>query len=561
MTGGVYAFGRFRLDADERVLFRDQERISITPKAVDLLLTLLEHRGAMVPRQELFLRVWSDAVVEEGTLSSHVSILRKILGGQFIETIPKRGYRFVGIVEETGGRRSLLVVLPFENLTDKRADSFADGLTEELIAQLGRLNPQRLGVIARTSSMTYKSTDKTVAQIGRELNVSYLLEGSVRRADNRIRITAQLIQVSDQTHVWADTYESDLEDILSVQSRVSREVANQIEIRLLPHEQVRMDSAKPVVAAAYDAYLTGRYLWNRRGEKDLRMSISSFEKAIHSDPDYAPPYAGLADACLSLMDSGYLSHSETMAISRPLLERALQLDEGLAEAHVSLGHTALHEFDWPTAQRELLRGIELNPSASTARHYYANYLAAMVRMDEATAQAEEAVRLDPVSAAVHSNLSSMMWFAGDNARSIAQARRALELNPGYSRCYEDLGRAYEQSGQFDSAIEAFRKGMEIEQHSDGTLSSLAHTYAIAGRRSEAMKILRRLHRTAKTRFVGAHSLAVIFVALGEIDDAFTWFDKAFDEHSSALPFLRVNPRLAPLRSDLRFAKLLRRIFG
>src|SRR5437016_1567618 len=263
VAGRLYEFGRFRLDAGGRLLFRGDERILLTPKAVDILVALLESRGAPVGREELLSRVWSDAVVEEGTLSSHISLLRKALGRKFIETIPKRGYRFVGAVEEAVGR-ILLAVLPFENLSGSRKhDSFSDGLTEEMITQLGRLNPRRLGVIARTSSMTYKSTDKTIEQIGRELRVSHILEGSARRAGNRVRIAAQLIQVSDQTHLWAETYEAALEDILALQSRVARAVAEQIQIRLGVEQ-----AARRVIPAAYEACLKARYLWNRRTDQD-----------------------------------------------------------------------------------------------------------------------------------------------------------------------------------------------------------------------------------------------------------------------------------------------------
>src|SRR5687767_6094718 len=233
-SGHQYEFGHFRLDADGRILFRDGDRIPLAPKAIDILTALVENSGATVSRQDLLTKIWADVLVEEGTLSSHISLLRKTLGPQFIETIPKRGYRFIGTLK-TGSpdtanpHRILLAVLPFENLDgNSRYDAFSDGLTDELITQLGRINPDRLGVIARTSSMTYKSTNKTIELIGRELNVSHVLEGSARRAARRIRIAAQLIQVSDQTQLWGSSYEADVEDVLALQSRVARAVAEQI---------------------------------------------------------------------------------------------------------------------------------------------------------------------------------------------------------------------------------------------------------------------------------------------------------------------------------------------
>jgi tetratricopeptide (TPR) repeat protein len=423
-----------------------------------------------------------------------------------------------------------------------------------MITQLGRLNPERLGVIARTSSMTYKWTEKTIEQIGRELGVSHVLEGSARRGGDRVRIAAQLIQVSDQTHVWAESYEGSLEDILALQSRVSSEVARQIQIRLLP-----LKNPRQVVPDAYEAYLQGRYLWNRRSERDLQMSIRCFQDAVQSDPAYASAYSGMADAYLSLMDSGSLSSRQATAKARPLILKALQLDETLAEAHVSSGHVAFHQFDWPAAEREFLRAIELNPSSATAHFYYSNYLTAMCQLEQAVAEAEEARRLDPVSPAAHSNLASILWHSGRYQRAMELAQKSLELNPSYSRAYEDLGRIHEQMGEGDAAIEAYRTAASLGQDAHDILASFAHACALMGKRSEATKILGKLRRAAKTRFVSAYNFALIFTALGKKREAFAWLDKACDERSSSLPFVRTNPRLASLRSDPRFEKLLQRI--
>jgi len=561
MTAGhVYEFDRFRLDARARILFRDQERIQLTPKAVDLLLALLERKGTPAPREDLLMEVWPGVVVEDGTLSSHISLLRKTLGARFIETIPKRGYRFVGTVEElqcAADPRVLLAVLPFENLGGSRKDdSFADGLTEEMITQLGRLNPSRLGVIARTSSMTYKSTDKAIDRIGRELGVAYVLEGSARRAGGRVRIAAQLIQVSDQTHVWAESYEGGLADILSLQSSVAREVAKQIEVRLLPKEE---SGQRHVIPEAYEAYLQGRYLWHRRSGPDLDASIRMFEKAIEIDPAYASPYAGQADSYLSMLDHGLMSPLGATAKARALLATALRLDDTLAEAHSSLAHAALHGFDWPAAEREFMRALELNPSCATALYYGANLLLITGKNDEAIAKAEEARRLDPVSPAVHSNLSSIFWFAGQNERALAMAGKALDLNPSYGRAYEDLGRAYEQAGWIDRAIDAFRKAVSLEPYAHGTLASLAYACGLAGRREEVRAILAQLEELSKTRFVSAFGFALIHLALGDHDAAFACLDQAIDERSGNVPTFYLNPRLAVLRGDPRFERLRRRL--
>jgi TolB-like protein/Flp pilus assembly protein TadD len=555
-----YEFGDFRLDADGRLLFRGGGRIPLAPKAVDVLTALVENCGATVTRQDLLAKVWSDAVVEEGTLSSHISLLRKTLGPQFIETIPKRGYRFIGTVRSAASdvvpsTRMLLAVLPFENLGgEARYDAFSDGLTDELITQLGRLNPARLGVIARTSSMTYKSTGKTIERIGMELNISHVVEGSARRADGRIRIAVQLIQVSDQSHLWASSYEADVEDVLTLQSRVARAVAEQIQIKL----QVAEESRK-VVPAAYDAFARARYLWNQRGQADLQNALRAFEEAVRHDPSFAAAYAGMADTYLTLMDHGYLSPMEGSAKARLVLQKALGLDERLAEAHTSLGHAAFHEFDWATAERGFRRGLDLNPNYSVAHHYYANYLAAMGKMEEAVQHAEQARQLDPVSPAALSNLTSILWLSREHARSIAESRKLLELAPDLAGAYEDLGRNFEATGDFGAAEKSLLRASELSGSSPGILASLGFVYARAGRRTDAFAVIQKLEEIASERYVSPYAFALVHVGLDLREKAFAWLEKAYEERSSALPFINVNPRFDGIRGDVRLRALADRL--
>lgn len=559
MSGLLYEFGRFRLDAGSRVLFCAGERVPITPKAVDVLVELVQRRGTPVAREELLNRVWSDSAVEEGTLSSHISLLRKTLGSNFIETIPKRGYRFVGAVAErhraavrSAGSRILLAVLPFENLTgSRRHDPFSDGLTEEMITQLGKASPKRLGVIARTSSMTYKATDKTIEQIGRELGVSHILEGTARRAGNRVRITAQLIQVSDQTHVWTDSYDAELEDILALQGRIAREVAQQIQITLLSGSEPRQ-----VVPAAYEACLKGRYLWDRRTEQDLQASLRCYQEAIERDPQYATAWCGMADVYLTLMDHGYLSPIDGTVAARPLLLKALTIDPSLAEAHSSLAHAALHEFDWTSAQQGFERALQLNPSYATARHYFANLMLVFGRFDEAVKEAEHARRLDPVSPTEQSNVASVRWFARDYEGSLAAARALIALDPNYSRGYEDLGRALTSVGAFDEAIDVIRT---TPSQSHGMLAALGYTYALAGKTDDARAILSELMRVRESAFLSAYSLALVNVGLGETDATMDWLERAYDERSSAIPFIKANPRFDGLHGHARFQALIGRL--
>ena len=559
-AGNQYEFGRFRLDLEGRLLFRDGDRVPLSPKAVDVLAALVQNSGVMVSRQDLLDEVWSDVAVEEGTLSAHISLLRKTLGPQFIETIPKRGYRFIGTVKsspelEKRAPRVLLAVLPFENLDgSERHDAFSDGLTEELIMQLGRINPERLGVIARTSSMIYKSTSKTIEQIGRELNVSHILEGSARRSDNRIRIGAQLIQVSDQTQLWGASYESGLEDVLALQSRVARAVADQIQIKLRVAEETRR-----VVPAAYQSFLRGRYLWNRRGAADLHKSLECFEEALQLDPSFAAAYAGKADAYLTLADHGYLTPTEGSARALEVVQAALRLDESLAEAHVSRGHAAFHLFDWETARQGFRRALELNPNYSVTHHYYANFLAAMNQTTAAVEQAEQARQLDPVSPAAQSNLTSILWFARQHQRSLEETRRLFDLAPDLPGAYEDLGRNFQSLGRHDEAEGALLRAVELSRESAGSLASLGYLYGRVGRRKEATSILARLDEISRNHYVSPYAFALVNIALDRRDDAFPWLEKAYAERSSALPFINVNPRFDVIRDDERLAALSARM--
>jgi TolB-like protein/Flp pilus assembly protein TadD len=569
-----YGFRGFRLDPAGRVLFRGQRTIPLPPKAADTLLLLVENAGSVLEKRDLLKQVWQDAFVEEGSLTRTISILRKALGEsvhskKLISTIPKRGYRFAARVEGLSSLPSpvpvlaskiMLAVLPFEDMSgDKSREYFSDGLTEEMITQLGRLNPGRLGVIARTSAMKYKKTAKTVHQIGRELDVSHILEGSVRLAGSRVRITAQLIQVSDQTHLWAESYERSVRDILALQSEVAHAIARQIEVKLIPHARERLAAAGSISPEAYEDYLKGRYLWNQRTPEALHKSIRYFEKAIQIDLGYAAAYAGLADSYLTLQDDGLIPTLEATAAAKKAADKALCQDEGLAEPHISLAHAHFHEFDWPRAEKEFRRGIELNPNYAIGHFYFANYLLVMGQFEEALAEARRAQALDPVSLPAGSNTAMALYFGQRYDEAIEQSLRVLETDPKFARSYEDLGRAYWEKGVLRQAMVAFKKAVTTSGRGSGYLASLAHAYALVGKRTEASEILKELQQLARTQFVSSFAFALVYVGMGKKDQAFAWLDKAYEERASALPFVKINPRLASLRSDPRFRSLFRRL--
>lgn len=567
-----YQFGPFRLDAAGRLLFRQGKAVSLAPKVADTLLLLVENAGKVVEKEELLKRVWQDAFIEEGSLTRTISLLRKALGDgsegqEYIATISKRGYRFAAPVEEISAPpvlsisgKIMLAVLPFENFSrEKQQEYFSDGLTEEMITELGRLNPERLGVIARTSAMKYKSTDRTIHEIGRELNVAYVLEGSVRLAGGQVRIAAQLIQVSDQTHIWAESYQRGLGDILALQSQVAQAIARQIQIRLTPQDQARLEAARPVDPQAYEDYLKGRYLWNKRSQEALLKSVQHFQKAIQRAPTYAPAYAGLADSYLTLQDEGNLAPREATAKAKTAARKALRINENLAEPHISLAHAYFHEFNWRAAEAEFKRGLELNPSYAGAHFYYANYLVAMGRADEAIAAARTAQALDPVSAPAETNMAAILYHVREYDKAIDHCRKLLETEPAFAHAYDDLGRAYEQKLMYAQAIAAFENAAECSKRAPRYLASLAHALGRVGRKREALALLQELRRLAKKRYVSPYAFALVFLGLGDRDQALAWLNKAYQLRDSVLPFLKVNPRLASLHSDPRFQKILRRL--
>jgi TolB-like protein/Tfp pilus assembly protein PilF len=565
-----YEFGPFRFDVVGRILFRGGRMVSVPPQAVDTLLLLVENAGGVVSKQELFERVWRDTFVEEGSLTRTISVLRKVLdaggrGQEYIVTVPKRGYRFAAPVEAASEPGSppaagkvMLAVLPFADVSGKKSGRyFSDGLTEEMITQLGRLNPERLGVIARTSAMQYRSTNKGIRQIGNELGVSYVLEGSLRRAGSRVRVSAQLIQVGDQTQRWTGSYERELRDVLALQSDVAQAIAKEIEIKLAPRDRGRL-AAGTVNPQSYEDYLKGRYLWNTRTQEALEKSIRYFERAIQNEPRYAAAYAGLADSYLTLHDSDHILPKLATSKAKSAAAKALDIDESLAEAHISLAHAHFHELNWPSAEREFKRGIELNPNYATAHFYYANYLLAVGQPEEAVAEAGRARELDPVSLPAQTNVAMILCLAGKLDQAIEHSLRVLETDPHFAPAHEDLGRAYEQKGMHRRAIAAFRKAVAISKRSSVRyLACLGHAWAVAGRRAEAVALLRELKRLARTRYVSCYAFALLFAGLGDKEQALSFLAGARHERSSAIPFVRVEPRFAVLRSDPRFKRLFR----
>jgi TolB-like protein/Flp pilus assembly protein TadD len=452
-----------------------------------------------------------------------------------------------------------IAVLPLANLSgDPEQEYFADGMTEELITNLGKISALR--VISRTSVMRYKKTEKPLPQIARELGVDGIVEGSVLRVGDRVRITAQLIQAEQERHLWAESYERDLRDILALQSEVARAIASEIKVRLTPQEQTRLASARPVNPDAHEAYLKGRYFWNKRTEEGLKKGIDFFGQALEKDPAYALAYTGLADCYYLLADYRFVPWKEAYPRAKGAATKALELDETLAEAHTSLALIKdRYEWDWPGAEREFKRAIELNPNYATAHHWYSNYLEEMGRHDEAIAEIKRAQQLDPLSLIINAVVGLRFRSARRYDEAIEQLRKTLEMDPNFAMAHFLLGGVYKQKGQYESAIAEYQKGRSASGGSVHLLAALGRAYAAAGKRRKALKILGELKELSKRRYVSASFVASIYVALGEKDQALEWLEKGYRDRDAAMVGLNWVPTFDPLRSDPRFEDLLRRM--
>jgi TolB-like protein/Flp pilus assembly protein TadD len=486
-------------------------------------------------------------------------LLATLVIGLNVAGVRDRLLKAVGAVREPPPRIQSLAVLPLENLMgDPAQEYFVDGMTEELIAELGQI--EALRVISRTSVMQYKGTKKPLPQIAKELNVDAVVEGSVLRAGDRVRITAQLIQAAADRHLWAQSYERDLRDVLALQSDVAQAIANEIKIKLTPQEQVRLVRARPLNPEAHEAYLKGRYYWNLRTEEGLKKGLEYFQQAIEKDPGYALAYAGLADSYVVLGSLAMTPPKEAYPRAKAAAFKALEIDEGLAEAHVPLAVArGEYDWDWVGAEKELKRAIELNPSYANAHQWYAEHLSQMGRHNEAIAEIKRAQELDPLSVIINAAGGALFYCARRNNEAIAQCRRTLELNAGFYPAHLYLGRAYEQEKLYDEAISEYQKAMALDPGSVRVAIALAHGYAAAGRRTEALKVISSLRELSKQRHVSPYGIAQAYTALGDFDQAFAWLEKAYQDRWGQLAWLKVDPGDDPLRSDPRFQDLLRRM--
>lgn len=574
----IYEFGSFRLDAAEYVLLRHGQIIPLTPKVFETLLVLVENSGHVVDKNELYKQIWQDAFVEETNLTKNISILGKILSEgdaerSFIETVPKRGYRFVVPVRKCGseysehGSKSFasldkkIAVLPFANFSaDLENDYFCDGLAEELLNALAKI--KGLKVAARTSAFSFRGKNIDVGEIGAALRVNTVLEGSVRKAGNRLRITAQLVSASDGFHIWSGQYDRELSDIFSVQEEITLAIVDSLKLKLLGEQRAEVFRRCTESAEAYSLYLHGRFSWNKRTREDVMRAIRYFEEAIDLDPNYALAYTGIAD-CYNASGFAYdlgLPAGEVISRAKSAAAKALEIDDTLAEAQTSLAYAKLL-FDWDFEQAETLfrRALELNPNYANARHWYTHLLMALSRFDEALEEGERALELDPLSAVMNTHLGWHFMCTREYDLAISQFHRTFTLDSEFVVAQWYLALAFEQVGRYSEAETAFRQVLMATNQDLIIRADAAHFYAVSGQRERALSELAELEKLSQTKYVSSFGLALICVGLGDDDRAFGYFEKAYEERSDMLIYLNVDHRFDRIHSDPRFKTLIKRV--
>jgi TolB-like protein/DNA-binding winged helix-turn-helix (wHTH) protein/Flp pilus assembly protein TadD len=638
----VVRFGIYEVSLRSGEVRKSGMRIRVQQQPMKLLEILLERPGEVVSREELRGRVWTNESFGDFDQALNIAIakLRSALedsaeNPRFIETLPKRGYRFIADVlvvdadpnpkksaspagevprsqeekiragHETQGeglttvpvapkrrprptRRVIfaltlvlslsilavwlfrsrgraptgirsLAVLPLDNLSgDASQGYFADGMTDELITDLSQISALR--VISRTSVMVYKGARKPLPQIARELDVDAVVEGTVLRSGDRVRITAQLIDGSTDKHLWSQSYEGELRDTLALQNRVAGAIADQIRINLTPQEQAALKNVKVVNPEAYESYLKGRYFWNKRTADGLKVALAYFSQAIEEDPKYAQAYSGLADTYALLGDWQYavMTPKEAFPRAKAAAIKALELDSSLGEAHNSLAFI-LDGFDWDldSGGKEFRRAIELNPGYATAHHWYAWHLSLLGRYDEAIAEMRKAENLDPLSLIINADLAELLVLAHSYDESIRQSRKTIEMDPNFALAHNQLAQAYLQKQIYDEAVAELQKAVQLSGRSPTCIANLARAYVASGKRSEAVQLLSELKKRSSPGYSNASEIAMIYASFGDMNQAMNWLEKGYEERFN--PGVLLRPGFDPLRSDSRFQNLVHRI--
>jgi TolB-like protein/DNA-binding winged helix-turn-helix (wHTH) protein/Tfp pilus assembly protein PilF len=623
LPASSYQFEGFELDLKRYELSRNGRALKLEKIPMELLILLVSRNGDLVSRQEIVESLWGkDVFVDtEHSINTAVRKIRHALGDdpdnpRFVKTLVGKGYRFSAtisslpdqtVVSETKGRETVtapvaaagsgarklwlwgaaaalligilfggnvarlrdrllgkthaaqissLAVIPLEDLSgDKSQEFFADGMTDELITDLAQNS--NLRVISRTSVMRYKGTRKPLPEIAKELSVDAIVEGTMEKAGNRIRVRAQLIRASDDRHLWAESFERDLSDVLGLESEVASSIARQVQMKLLSE---RPPANRKIIPAAYEAYLKGRYAWNRKGEAALQEGIQYFQQAIALDPTYAEPYSGLADSYTTLGYLSYLPPREAFPQARAAAEKALSLDGSLPEPHASLAYIHFYfDWNWTAAEAEFRKAIALNPNYATAHDYYSYFLMGMQRPEEAKAEIERALQLDPLSLSINTDIGFQMYYTGRYDAAIEQLKKTLQMNPKFPLAHLWLGRSYQAKGMFEESMAEYQATDAALPNWVVTVAGIGNLQGLEKKVGDAHLTLARLDEIAKNKYVTPYGVALVYVGLGDKDEAFRWLDKAFDDRANWLVWLRFDPRWDSLRTDPRYAEMIRRM--
>ena len=647
----LYEFGPFRLDVAEHLFLKNEAPVALTPKAFEMLVVLVERSGHLVEKDELLKEVWRDQFVEESNLSQNIYLLRKALGEgpnehQYIETVPRRGYRFVADVKEVcadgdGGEETAIIleqrtsariliqeesreeesaevvqepdapalvantnrrpywtrvllagfvllalgaalvyfwmsrgdvpsgagsmagsiaVLPFKPLGAESADELLGlGMADATISKLSNL--QQMPVLPTSAIFKYTGREHDPLVVGRELNVDAVLDGTVQHANERVRVTVQLISLREGRTLWSARFDEQFTNIFAVQDSISEQVARALALQLTPDEKKQLTKRYTQNTEAYQSYLMGLYFWNKRTKDGLSKAIDHFQQAIERDANYALAYAGLADSYHLIVYYGYQTSSQTEVYkkAKAAATKALELDETLAEAHTAMAMIQQnYERDAVASEKSLKRALALNPSYATAHQRYAWVLLGSGRLDEAISEMRRAQQLDPVSLTINAALGSMYNFARRYDEAVHQLQRTVMMDPNFSLARYNLGLAYAHKGMYEEATAEFQRSKELDPDSTDAMEALGYVYAVTGRKQEARKVLAELQLIAKQREVSRYNIALIYAALGQKEQAFEWLDKAAADRSLESIYLRFDPQLDVLKADPRFNEFLRR---
>lgn len=620
----ILRFGAFEIDLRSGEIYKGGHRLKLQDQPFQVLVALVERPGELVAREDLQKKLWpGDTFVDfDSGLNRAINKIREVLDDsadspRFVETLPRRGYRFIAPVQAVGerpakeaaptpspeslvvrpasgqtlGRRLALafagfgiaaaatwgvvawrirrspeapprirsiVVLPLENVSgDPGQEYFADGMTDELTTLLAKITSLR--VISRTSAMAYKGKGKALPVIARELNVDAVVEGTVFRSGRRVRITAQLIQAATDRHLWANSYERDVGDVLKLQSQIAQAIADAVEVQLTMQEHARLSKSHKVDPQAYEDYLKGMYLWNQRTEEGFERSIDYFKNAIALDPTDPQPYAGLADSYIMLGILGFQPPRQVYPVAKTAALKALELDDTSAPAHTALADIIKgYEWNWDDAEKEYRRAIDLNPNYAIAHMWYANLLSIMGRHSEALAEVKQAQELDPLSLSVNAFAGFTYLRARQYGEALRECQKALELGPQLPLGHWFLGQAYVAQRNFPEATEQLEQAVNLSGGGPLYLASLGYAYGVAGDRARAVAALDRLRKESGQRYVSPFDVAIVYLGLGNRPATFQWLEKAYQERTMRLTELPM-PMFDTLRTDPRFRDLEGRI--